>query len=88
MTHMEKNTQVFLGGDVGFEGSEPRRDCSDTMYEVMERRMNRRSILKGAAAMAPLFVAGGALTGPTEEAKAQAAPSLGFGPSSAIPATP
>ena len=70
---MEKNTQVFIGGDDGFEGSEPRRDCRDTFQEVMERRLNRRALLKGAAALSPLFVAGGALTSPAaEEAKLNA----------------
>ncbi|MBI1353671.1 MAG: DUF839 domain-containing protein [Acidobacteria bacterium] len=78
---MKKNTQVFLSGDVGFEGTEPRRDCSDTFYEVMERRINRRSLLKGAAALAPLFVVGGAATGPAaEKANAQASNPLGFTP--------
>jgi len=77
---MEKNTQVFLGGDVGFEGTEPRRDCSDTLYEVMERRLNRRSLMKGAAAFAPLFVIGGAGAVGADEAQAQGASPLGFTP--------
>lgn len=48
---------LFLSGDVGFEGSEPRRSCSDTFHEVLERRLQRRSVLRGGA-WAPLFCIG------------------------------
>ena len=51
------NQPLFLSGDVGFEGSEPRRPCSDTFDEVLSRRIRRRSILQGGA-MAPLFCLG------------------------------
>jgi secreted PhoX family phosphatase len=44
-------------GDVGFEGYEPRRACSDTFDEVLARRLHRRSLLKGGA-LAPLFSIG------------------------------
>ena len=43
---------LFISGDVGFEGSEPRRSCSDTLDDMLSRRMRRRSILQGGA-MAP-----------------------------------
>ena len=49
--------RLFLSGDVGFEGSEPRRACSDTFDEVLSRRIQRRSLLKGGA-LAPLFTLG------------------------------
>ncbi len=49
--------RLFPSGDVGFEGTEPRRACSDTLDEVLSRCMMRRSILQGGA-MAPLFCLG------------------------------
>lgn len=49
--------RLFPSGDVGFEGAEPRRACSDTFDEVLTRRIRRRSILQGSA-MAPLFCLG------------------------------
>ncbi len=36
------NQAIFPGGDVGFEGSEPRRDTGDTFDEVLSRRIQRR----------------------------------------------
>ena len=49
--------RLFLSGDVGFEGGELRRSCSDTLDEAISRRILRRSLLKGGA-MAPLFCLG------------------------------
>lgn len=51
------NQAIFPGGDVGFEGSEPCRDTGDTFDEVLSRRIQRRSILKGGA-LAPLLYIG------------------------------
>ncbi len=48
---------LFPSGDVGFEGHDPRRDCSDTFDEILSRRIQRRSLLKGSA-LAPLFCMG------------------------------
>lgn len=48
---------LFLSGDVGFEDSEPRRSCSDTFHEVLERRLQRRSVPRHGA-WAPLFCIG------------------------------
>ncbi len=57
MKETNKNRALFPKGDVGFEGNEPRRDCSDTFEEVLGRRIKRRSVLKGAAAAFPLLAA-------------------------------
>lgn len=46
-----------LAGDVGNEGHEPRRGCSDTFDEVLARRIKRRSLLRGGA-LAPLLCIG------------------------------
>ncbi|MCB1018415.1 MAG: PhoX family phosphatase [Bryobacterales bacterium] len=68
---MPVNKTLFPQGDVGFEGSEPRRESLDTFEDVCKRRLSRRSLFKGAAAFAPLFAVAGAAP---EQAKAQGAP--------------
>ena len=56
---MASETPKFQSGDVGFEGYEPRREAAgDTFDQVIERRIARRSLLKGGAAIAPLFALG------------------------------
>jgi len=67
---MSKKPDIFWRGDIGHEGNEPRRDCSDTIGEVIERRLSRRDLLKGAAASTPAMVIGAAAA---EKAKAGAA---------------
>lgn len=49
-----KSHSPFPSGDTGFEGTEPRRDCSDTFDEVLSRRIRRRCLLK-IGSLAPLF---------------------------------
>lgn len=48
------NKTIFPSVDIGFEGTEPRRDCSETFDEVLSKRIQRRALLKGGA-LAPLF---------------------------------
>ena len=55
---MSNKPNICWGGDIGHEGNEPRRDCSDTFQEVVDRRFNRRDLLKGAAAGAPVLALG------------------------------
>lgn len=52
---MSDQKTEFLRGDCGFEGNEPRRTDADTFEEIVNRRIDRRSLLKGAASTAPLF---------------------------------
>ena len=47
----------IASGDFEGEGYESRRDCGDTFDEVLERRLHRRSLLKGSV-LAPLFSIG------------------------------
>ena len=73
----DKHT-LFPKGDVGHEGFEPRREGLDTFEDVCRRRLSRRSLIKGAAAFAPLF----AITGTaSEKAHGQSVPGrIGFTP--------
>lgn len=68
---MSHEKALFPKGDTGHEGWEPRRETGDTFEEVCERRLSRRSLLKGAAAFAPLFTVAGVTS---EKASAQGAP--------------
>jgi secreted PhoX family phosphatase len=69
---------LFPKGDVGHEGFEPRREGLDTFEDVCRRRLSRRSLIKGAAAFAPLFAIAG--TAP-EKAQGQSVPGrIGFTP--------
>ncbi len=61
---------IFPSGDVGFEGSEPRRDTGDTLDDVLSRRIQRRSLLKGGA-LAPLFYIGSVANLNGQEASSQ-----------------
>ncbi len=48
---------IFPSGDAGFEGHEPQRSCGETLDEVLNRRIRRRSLLKSCT-LAPLFCVG------------------------------
>jgi len=55
---MNDQKTEFSRGDCGFEGNEPRRKDGETFEEIVSRRIDRRSLLKGTAAAAPLFTLG------------------------------